>query len=189
MFVSRIRLVLTVLLMLAAALFAAFAYQRSRPSDSDPQRMSAHWFDDHQQGRSKRAARAGVPVTPKEDQERTHEHVALRVIGPRGQYCPPSGFGLTDRGQELAIHAHDNTCTVHLHYGRGQRAFTLGQLLTVWGIPEREWPAARGWVNQRPIARWSEHRLSDRQDIVLSWSSEKPRLPDFDWKLVPLDSQ
>lgn len=137
---------------------------------------------------SVRAAKASVPVEPKKDQ--SHIHVAVRIAGVGTLWLAPENLGLTERGQELAIHTHDATGVVHLHRPRGVRPFTLSQVMAVWGVPLTGraiagFPA-RILVNGRQ--QGPSYQLKDRDDVIIE-IEDPSRLPKFDWDAVPLEAK
>jgi hypothetical protein len=79
---------------------------------------------------------AGVPLLDEEGLA-THTHTTLKVIVNGKQKQVPAGIGIdVDAGKIAALHTHDTSGLVHLESAKENDSFTLGQFLTVWGMPK-----------------------------------------------------
>jgi hypothetical protein len=82
-----------------------------------------------------RTEAAGVPLLDQEAFE-THIHTQL-IVDVNGQAIEvPAGIGIdTDANRIAALHTHDATGLIHVESPEKHAKYTLGQFLTVWGMP------------------------------------------------------
>lgn len=190
---TRIRILAGVAFLCTAAVSALLLMRAAEPAPPLTVKQAQDAFADHAAGTGERARRARVPVAPPEDAPERHSHVALRAVSAGTLLLVPSTVGLTEKGEVLAIHTHDNTSVMHLHRPPGTQSFTLGQLLAVWGVPvEGEQIAGRpaqAWIDGRPAKLGDRRALRDKADVIVEVAGperDRPPLERFDFSRVPL---
>jgi hypothetical protein len=79
---------------------------------------------------------AGVPLLDQEGVA-THTHTTLVVMVNGTRKEVPAFIGIdTQSGKIAALHTHDTSGLVHLESAKENDSYTLGQFLTVWGMPK-----------------------------------------------------
>jgi hypothetical protein len=121
----------------------------------------------------------GLPALPAEGQVlHIHQHLDMFVEGKR--VTVPAGIGI---GETFIspLHTHDASGLLHVESDR-VRAFTLGQVFGVWGVPlSRDelgglkaggGKELRAWVNGKPFrGDPGEIELAEHQELVIAYGT------------------
>lgn len=80
-----------------------------------------------------RVASAGLDLGPMGMAEHYHPHLQIIVNG--SEVPVPANIGVDQAsGAMSALHTHEPDGTIHIEADRAREVFTLGQLLTQWGV-------------------------------------------------------
>lgn len=142
-------------------------------------------FGPHPDGLAERVEQAGLPANGMEAPGAPHIHSRLKVYVDGREVPIPVNIGIA--GQQMApLHTHETDGTIHQE---GVAKATLGQFMTVWGVPfsaTRLGPHRAGganrvrmWVKQPGKDRFTESKsfgsleLRDRQEIYLAYGPDE----------------
>jgi hypothetical protein len=142
-------------------------------------------FGTHYEGLQQRRVEAGVPTMAEGGGSHFHSHIEVLVNGK--QMSVPANIGIDPAlplSSMAGLHTHDTSGTIHNEAGTGA---TLGDFFAVWGVPlssERLGPyeangpkVVRMWVDGKPSRAFGDLKLTDGQQIVVSYGDENARPP------------
>jgi hypothetical protein len=176
----RIAISAAVAAALAVAVAATIVVGGSNSKDKAPA-ASVQPFGQHYAGLERRREQAGVATMMQTMNSSIHYHPRLSVFVDGRRVPVPANIGIDPRRDPMAmagLHTHDTTGTIHVE---GAPRATLGKFFAIWGVPfsaRRLGPyrstgrrSVHMWVNGRPSRAFGSLKLSDREQIVVSYGS------------------
>ena len=143
-------------------------------------------FGLHYDGLEERRLAAGVP-TMSEPGSGEHFHPVLAVYANGKKITIPVNIGIDPSlpSSEMAgLHTHDELGTIHVENATDP---VLGQFFEIWGVPfdrDRLGPyradgkrVVRMWVDGKPSRAFDALKLTDGQQIVVSFDKKDAPLP------------
>ncbi|MGT2461137.1 hypothetical protein [Sinomonas atrocyanea] len=171
------------------------AADASAPSASPkPTATAAAGFELNTIGADERIARAGLKVLPAEGTAE-HYHAHLDVFFNGKPVTVPADIGVAEGpdGKPTGIsplHTHDTSGIVHVEAATAGQAYTLGQLLTEWGILDGQ-DATTAGTSRGTLDGWGAYvdgakyggpladlRINAHDEIVLYFGSAPEKVPD-----------
>jgi hypothetical protein len=152
-----------------------------------PPPESSQPFGQHYDGLEQRRAAANVAtMAAPSGTEHTHQRLSIWVNDT--PVAVPADIGIDPRepeSQMAALHTHEEPGLIH---NEGQANPTLGQFFAVWGVPlskDRLGPHRAGggnvvqmWVDGKPSQAWGSLKLTDRQDIRITFGPRSVTPPE-----------
>ncbi|WP_427131173.1 hypothetical protein [Pseudarthrobacter sp. S9] len=170
---------------------ASCAAPAPSPVGSSKTTSSAAGFALDTAGARERIAQAGLAVLTAEGNVQ-HFHAHLDVLKDGQPVAVPANIGITvGPGNKpdgiSALHTHDTSGVIHIESPTAGQVFTLGQLLTEWGVLAGGGAAGTG---SGPLGGWTAYvngkkydagvrdvPLKRHDEIVLSFGASPAKIP------------